>query len=266
MQYGIVFDIKEFAVHDGPGIRTSVFLKGCHLRCAWCHNPEGLQMQPQRLKGTVDDRVAGHRYSAEELATILNRQAEILRSNEGGVTFTGGDPMFQAGFVADVSRRLDRLHVAIDTSGWGSEADFRLLLDCADLFLFDLKLMNRESHRRWIGEDNGPILSNLQLLSTRKIPYILRIPLVPGITDTEENLTAIAETIQGLPGLEYVELLPYNRSAGGKYKACGMSFAPDWDESAPCSTDVHMFSSRGVPVYNNLNVQRPAEDDVEALI
>jgi len=134
----------------------------------------------------------------------------------------------------------------VDTSGWGSESDFQLLVKRSDLVLFDLKCIDPRLHNRWTGAENTQILHNLQLLSTLDIPYIVRVPLVPGITDTVENLSAIASAVQGLPGLEGVELLPYNRSAGGKYKACGMTFLPEWDEFRPCHPRMHIFTSRGV--------------------
>src|SRR5512135_981644 len=102
MTSGIVFDIKEFAIHDGPGIRMTVFLKGCPLTCMWCHNPEGLSMQPQIIRSPAGERLAGKVYEPEQLAALLNGQADILKANEGGVTFSGGEPLFQAEFVAEV--------------------------------------------------------------------------------------------------------------------------------------------------------------------
>src|SRR3990172_969545 len=104
---GIVFDIVEFAVHDGPGIRTTVFLKGCPLDCAWCHNPEGKSSQPQVMLGAAGERIAGKWYTAEALARRLNRQADILRASQGGVTFSGGEPLAQADFLLEVIDRLD---------------------------------------------------------------------------------------------------------------------------------------------------------------
>ena len=107
---GIVFDITEFAVHDGPGLRTTVFLKGCPLRCAWCHNPEGLSAEPQVLRSAGGSRLAGRVYEAEELAELLRRQAPLLHGSGGGVTFSGGEPLAQAAFVAEVIDRLDHMN------------------------------------------------------------------------------------------------------------------------------------------------------------
>jgi pyruvate formate lyase activating enzyme len=242
---GVVFDIREMTVHDGPGLRTTVFLKGCPLRCAWCHNPEGLSPSPQILRSATGERVAGRTYTSVELATILNRQAPLLREN-GGVTFSGGEPLMQAAFVADTIGRLEDLHVTLDTSGHASEEDFRLVVRECDLVLFDLKLMDGEAHHRWTGVDNEFILRNLEVLSRLGRPFVIRVPLVPGVTDTDENLRAIAAHVSTLPGRPCVELLPYNRAAGGKYAACGLEWHPGYDESAPINTNLEPLKNRQV--------------------
>ena len=161
MSSGMVFDVREFAIHDGPGIRTTVFLKGCPLVCAWCHNPEGQSIQPEIVHSPAGERLAGREWTASELAGRLNEQAEILRANEGGITFSGGEPLFQADFVADVIDLLDSQHVLLDTSGYGSRSDFIALLNRSDLVYFDLKLVDPESHTRYTGVDNRTILDNL---------------------------------------------------------------------------------------------------------
>ena len=119
---GVVFDIRELTIHDGPGLRTTVFLKGCPLRCAWCHNPEGRSREPQVLHGPNGDRVAGRSYRADELANLLNRQAPLLI--EGGVSFSGGEPLMQAAFLEGVLERLEGLHVVLGTSGFAPAEDF----------------------------------------------------------------------------------------------------------------------------------------------
>ena len=248
MTTGLIFDIKEFAVHDGPGIRTTVFLKGCPLRCSWCHNPEGILPEPQVMHGPAGERVVGVTYTSSELADILNRQAEILRANEGGVTFSGGELLMQAAFVAEVLDRLDDIHVLLDTSGFGGEDDFRLLAGKSDLVFFDLKLIDPAVHRRYTGVDNGPILRNLRVLATLNVPFVVRVPLVPGVTDTDENLAAIAETVRGLEGMLRVDLLPYNKAAGGKGGACGMEFRPDFDETLEVNANTAIFEQAGLLV------------------
>ena len=119
MTRGIVFDVREFAVHDGPGLRTTVFMKGCPLACMWCHNPEGQSAKPEVIQSAIGNRLAGSEYEPADLAAFLNRQAVIFKANEGGVTFSGGEPLMQAEFVAEVIDLLDELHVLLDTSGYG---------------------------------------------------------------------------------------------------------------------------------------------------
>jgi len=245
---GLIFDIKEFAVHDGPGIRTTVFLKGCPLACSWCHNPEGRSPEPQVLRSPTRTRVVGQRYTSEELAGRLNQQATILRANEGGVTFSGGEPLLQASFVAEVIDQLDDIHVLLDTAGYASESDFELVARRCDLVFYDLKLMDRDLHFRYTGVYNDVIIRNLHILSESGVPFVIRVPLIPGVTDTNENLTAIATTVDGLPGLVRVDLLPYNKAAGGKYKAAGMQFKPDYDESRPLNVNASIFESLAIPV------------------
>jgi pyruvate formate lyase activating enzyme len=249
MLSGMIFDIREFTIHDGPGIRTTVFLKGCPLACMWCHNPEGQSPQPQVMHSRTGDRQVGALMTSQEVAAILNRQAPILRSNEGGVTFSGGEPLMQAAFAAEVIEQLDDLHFLLDTCGYGSDQDFRLLLERIDMVYYDLKLIDPQAHRRYTGCDNDLILSNLRVLSASGVPFVIRVPLVPGVTDTRENQAAIAATVKGLPGLVQVDLLPYNRAAGAKYQAAGMVFHPDYDENNPVSIDLAIFEQAGVKVH-----------------
>jgi pyruvate formate lyase activating enzyme len=245
---GFLFDIKEFAVHDGPGIRTTVFLKGCPLACMWCHNPEGQSCLPQIMHSPAGERLAGEEYTAERLAALLNRQAAILKASGGGVTFSGGEPLLQAQFVANVIDKLCGVHVLLDTSGYGSEKDLRLLLERCQLVFYDLKLIDPVMHRRYTGSDNQLILHNLQVVSASGVPFVIRVPLVPGVTDTEENLCAIARTVGALPGLLRVDLLAYNRAAGAKYPAAGMQFHPDYDEDQPVNIRTDIFSEAGIKV------------------
>lgn len=248
MTTGIVFDIKEFTIHDGPGIRTTVFMKGCPLSCIWCHNPEGQSMRPQTIHSLAGDRLAGREISPRELAALLNEQADILRANEGGITFSGGEPLLQADFVSEVIDLLEGIHILLDTSGCGAEQDFRRLIDRSDLIYFDLKLIDRAMHRRYTGRDNDLILNNLQVLSLSGKPFVIRVPLVPGVTDTDENLASIVQTVCGLAGLLWVDLLPYNQAAGSKYHYVGMDFKPDYDEARPLNINTKLFEQSGVKV------------------
>jgi len=248
MTSGIIFDIKEFAIHDGPGIRTTVFLKGCPMSCMWCHNPEGQSRQPQVIRGPSGDRIAGKKYTAIELAMLLKQQVDILKANEGGITFSGGEPLLQAEFVAEVIDLLDDVHVLLDTSGYGQEADFRRLVNRSDLVFFDLKLIDGKAHQHYTGCDNALIMSNLQLLNEMGKPFVVRVPLVPGVTDANQNLVGIVQTLRGFPDLLRVDLLPYNRAAGSKYQSAGMEFKPDYDESRELNLNTALFEQAGIKV------------------
>lgn len=248
MRSGTVFDIREFTVHDGPGIRTTVFLKGCPLRCSWCQNPEGMSPLPEMMESPSRKRIVGKLYTSEQLSSILNRQASILSDNGGGVTFSGGEPLEQAAFLAEVIDSLGDLHILLDTSGYALESNFRRVVQRCDLVYFDLKLIDRKAHVRHTGVDNSPILRNLSVLASMNVPFVIRVPLIPGVTDTDKNLAAIAGEVSQLSGLIRVDLLSYNRAAGGKYLALRKQFGPTYDESRPVNINLDAFEAAGVNV------------------
>ena len=248
MSCGTVCDIRELTLHDGPGLRTTVFLKGCPLRCSWCHNPEAQGSEPQTIEAAGQRRIVGTRYESAALAALLNRQAPVLREI-GGVTFSGGEPLLQAEFLCEVIERLPGLHIVLDTSGYAETAAIDRVAAKCDLVYYDLKLIDPAMHRRYTGCDNSLILANLRYLSEMGIPFVVRVPLVPGVTDTGANLAAIARTVRGLPGLLRVDLLPYNRAAGGKYPSLGMSFAPGFDESAEVHIETRPFVEAHIDVH-----------------
>ena len=246
MRTGLIFDIQEFAIEDGPGIRTTVFLKGCPLRCQWCHNPESQSSVPQMICSPSGDRLAGVEYTSHELAERLNRQRTLLQAGKGGVTFSGGEPLRQADFLAELIEQLDDLHIILDTSGYGTRRALRMLLKLVHLVYYDLKSTDPRIHQLYTGQSNRPILENLQILSASGVPFVLRVPLVPGVTDTVENLSAIAAVARTLPGLLHVDLLPYNRAAGAKYAAVGIPFQPTFAEDQPVNPRLELFEQAGL--------------------
>jgi pyruvate formate lyase activating enzyme len=249
MLAGIVFDLREFTVHDGPGLRTTVFMKGCPLRCAWCHNPEALSPCPEVVRSASGERLVGKAYTPDSLASILNRQSSILSRAGGGVTFSGGEPLLQADFVSEVIDRLNGIHVTLDTSGHAPTQKFQLVAEKCDLVYFDLKLINPEMHLRFTGVDNSLIHRNLESLSEIGVPFVIRIPLIPGVTDSDENLQSSAEFVAGRKGLLQVDLLPYNRAAGGKYSLLGKTFSPTYDENRRLNVDLAPFERLNIPVH-----------------
>jgi pyruvate formate lyase activating enzyme len=246
MLTGIVFDLREFTIHDGPGLRTTVFMKGCPLRCSWCHNPEGILPDPQWLHSSTGSRRVGVEYSSAQLAKRLNDQSAVLQEAGGGVTFSGGEPLFQAVFVAEVIDQLDGLHVVLDTSGFANREAFRLVAGRVQLVYFDLKLIDAASHRAFTGQDNACIHENLTWLAAMDVPCVIRAPMIPGVTDTEENLAAMGRLVRQFSNVERVDLLPYNRAAGGKYAAAGMVFQPGFDENRPVFDGAAMLQSLGL--------------------
>ena len=228
---GTIFSIEEFAVNDGPGIRTTVFLKGCPLRCAWCHNPEGWSPEPQWLDKKGRKELCGYEISAEDLARKVSRDRDLYRDSGGGVTFTGGEPLSQAEFLCEVMALLPDIHKAVETSGYASPEVFGKVLELADLLLFDIKLADSDLHRRYTGVGNGLILGNLALLRESGKPFVARIPLIPGVNDTPENMEATARLLCDANGLQRVELLRYHKTAGAKYPMAGLPYNPPFDEN-----------------------------------
>ncbi|MGE4285623.1 MAG: radical SAM protein [Phycisphaerae bacterium] len=245
---GIVFDIKEFALNDGPGIRTTVFMKGCPMRCKWCHNPEGLLMEPQLMLSAGHRRLSGKEYDSATLAELLMNNSDVYYESAGGVTFSGGEPLMQAGFVGEVIDRLVDVHVLLDTSGFAEEGVFKKLAEKVDHVYFDVKLIDAESHKKWTGVSNEPILHNLFALDELGVSYTLRVPLVPRVTDTPENLTKIAVLAQKLKNVSELHLLSYNSYAGSKYEAVGLKYEIEAEgEEEQVSTE-QFFSGVIAPV------------------
>jgi pyruvate formate lyase activating enzyme len=242
---GVVFDIKEFSLYDGPGLRCTVFLKGCPLRCSWCHNPEGISPAPEAMLSSSGERTVGRRFSASELAAKLLAYKPLFEGNGGGVTFSGGEPLFQARFVTDVMRRLKgEVHIVLQTSGYAPRSAFASAAEASDIVFFDLKLVDEALHRRHTGAGNSEILGNLKHLDSSGHDYRIRVPLIPGVTDTPENYAAIrgfiSDNLRG--NLRGIDLLPYNSAAGGKYRAVGRIFRPDFDERMPIRVDLDALS------------------------
>ena len=246
---GTIFSIEEFAINDGPGIRTTVFLKGCPLRCEWCHNPEGLSPKPQLMKKKDETVISGTEIEAKELADKLLRYERIFKLNKGGVTFTGGEPLMQADFLLEVLGLIrPQIHCAIETSGYASEDVFRKVLENVDFVLFDCKHTNDELHRRYTGVSNRPILRNLQILIESGKDFVLRIPLIPGVNDTKENMLAVRDLLADAPSLKRVELLRYNKVAGAKYNMVGMTYKPSFDTEAEPQIQADILKEAGIEV------------------
>ena len=234
---GVVFDIKEFALYDGPGLRCTVFMKGCPLRCSWCHNPEGLATEPETMRTAAGERIVGRTYTAVEMAERLLRYRPVFDAVGGGVTFSGGEPLVQHEFVGAVMRLLKgRVNLLLQTSGYAPARVFMETAGLADMVFFDLKVAGPTLHKQYTGVDNEGILSNLAALNRSGLPYRIRVPMIPGVTDTPENYAGLRDFIGKKLhpcNARGMDLLPYNPAAGGKYDAVGRRFAPGFDADKP---------------------------------
>lgn len=228
MSTGIVFDIKEFSINDGPGIRTTVFLKGCPLHCAWCHNPEGINPNPQL--NSLSGAVKGEIWTSEELIKKLKSNMDVFDSSGGGVTFSGGEPTYQYDFLKDCVGGIKGIHLLLDTSGFCEEEKFIRVARLFDHIYFDLKIADDKAHIKYIGVSNKVILNNLKNVCRENLSLTIRLPMIPSITDTETNLSGIANIIESTcPNKTPIHILPYNSFAEGKYSSYGMEYGlKDW--------------------------------------
>jgi len=259
---GIIFDIKKYAIHDGPGIRTTVFFKGCPLDCWWCHNPEGRKPDPETLPAKTSGNDApnskktetvGRVVSAETVIEEINKDIIFYDQSGGGVTFSGGEPMMQPEFLCALLQtcKQNGIHTAVDTCGYAQTEKFAEILDLVDLFLYDLKIMDDQAHIKYTGVSNELILKNLIELSRNGRRVQLRVPLIPGITDPNENLDAIAEFIAPLDNIHEIVLLPYNQLVEHKLNKFKMDHKLGHlriQENAEIQDKVRRFALRGYQV------------------
>jgi pyruvate formate lyase activating enzyme len=215
---GRIFDIKRFSAHDGPGIRSTVFLTGCPLRCAWCHNPEAF---------ACDEVAAGdlrvREITVDSLVRELERDLAFFDRSGGGVTISGGEPLFQADFTIELLRscRTRELHAALDTSGCADPAVLTEAASLANLVLYDLKAMDTTTHARWTGVGNRRILENLLLLDGTGAEVWIRMPLVPGCNDDGRNLDEMTSFLSKTR-FRRISILPFHRIASAKYRRLGL--------------------------------------------
>lgn len=276
---GTLFNLMRFAVNDGPGIRTTVFLKGCPLRCSWCHNPEGQSPKPQLMfaperciccgecvracphqalhwvgEGPVRAaercqlcgaccavcvsearRQIGYQTTVADLVKEIVRDRIVFEESGGGVTFSGGEPLLQPGFLSAMlaACRLEGIRSAVDTCGYARPETFSRVCGLADLLLFDLKLMDEERHRQCTGSGNTMILENLRCALAMGKAVIVRIPVIPGVNDDPENIGATMNFLEAA-GVRNVVLLPYHETGKEKYRrlesAGPMKFTPPPEE------------------------------------
>jgi pyruvate formate lyase activating enzyme len=282
----VIFDVKPYSINDGPGIRITIFLKGCPLSCAWCHNPEGMSPHVQKLyskakcigcgtcvescpkqalkltaDGIVTDtalcdlcgicaavcptkaiEMSGRQVTVEEIMQVIRRETVMMDQSDGGVTISGGEPMMQSDFLIELLDACGRegIHRAVDTTGLSKTQALLEVATRTDLFLYDLKLMDSERHKKFTGVSNGKILENLRVLAESGANINIRIPLIKGVNADEGNIRQSAEFVAALAGeRKFISLLPYHNIAIHKYGKLGQEF--DGGEMAePAACDIEM--------------------------
>ena len=268
---GLISTVQKYSTKDGPGIRSTVFFKGCPMGCLWCSNPELIRSQPDLLYtrekcarcGTCIDtcpqgalsfgeegfilidrmlcngcgncveacpngalELTGKLVTVDELSIELLKDRVFYQTSDGGVTFSGGEPLWQSGFVAQVARRMkaEGIHTTLDTAGDVGWCHFEEVLDFIDLVLFDIKFASREQHRQFTGREDDLILANAQLLSQKGVPMHVRLVMIPGINDSEAEIRARMEIVSSLKSVEQIDILPYHRYGAGKYARLGLEY------------------------------------------
>lgn len=250
MNTAIIFDIQRNSFVDGPGIRTTVFFKGCNLKCKWCHNPESQSSKPQimfykdkctgcgRCRGITEKntefvcfndakQICGKEYTVEEIFNIIQKDKSFYETSNGGVTFSGGECMLQIDFLHKILKKCknNNINTAVDTAGAIPWKYFESIIPYTDLFLYDIKAFNSNVHKEFVGISNELILNNLKKLFEHEATVSIRIPIIPTVNDTVEEMRKIKEFLTPYKPIN-IELLPYHKMGEHKYMALGMNIMP----------------------------------------
>lgn len=224
---GRIFNIQRFSIHDGPGIRTIVFLKGCYMRCAWCCNPESQRYEIETLIEGGKEKTVGKDVTVSEIIDEILLDLPYYRRSGGGLTLSGGEVLAQADFARELLREAKSygLHTAIETAASLPYSEIEKLLPYLDLVLMDIKLMNPEKHREYTGTSNERILENARLLAKSGVELIVRTPVIPGVNDSPEEIRAISTFAKSLGTVREHHLLPYHRLGMDKYDGLGRRYS-----------------------------------------
>jgi pyruvate formate lyase activating enzyme len=222
---GTLLNIQRFSINDGPGIRTTVFFKGCPLCCRWCSNPESQNRYAALADAMEDEAYRGRAYTVGDVMAQVRKDEAFYRQSGGGMTLSGGEPLEQAGFAAALAdaARAEGIHVAVETTGYANPERFQAFLPHVDLLLFDVKHADRERHRAGTGVYNDVILKNLRFAAASGVDTIARIPVIPGFNDDIETARAMARMLADI-GVKTVHLLPFHQFGEAKYDRLGVCY------------------------------------------
>jgi pyruvate formate lyase activating enzyme len=227
---GLIFSVRRYSIHDGPGIRVTFFMKGCPLKCRWCHNPEGISPFPEMVIQTnkIGEREfskneeVGTYYSVEDILEILDKEKVFFKQSKGGITFSGGEPMLQVEFLLEALKECKKngYHTAVDTSGYSSADNCRSIIPFTDLFLFDIKHLDEVKHIESTGVSNTGIIENYRHLLESGKDIMVRIPVIPGFNDDTDHLERLKNFISSTKtaSLKRINLLPFHKTGSSKYK------------------------------------------------
>ena len=224
---GRIFNIQRFSIHDGPGIRTIVFFKGCFMHCAWCCNPESQSYEIQHMIEGGKEKIVGRDVTVEELMPELLADITYYRRSGGGITLSGGEILGQPDFARDLLRACKQhgLHTAVESTANAPVESIAKVLPYLDLFLMDIKHMDSQKHKEYTGAENGLILENARRIAESDVELVIRTPVVPTFNDTAEEIRAISRFAATLPGVKEHHLLPYHRLGQDKYSGLGRNYS-----------------------------------------
>lgn len=216
---GRIFDIQRYSLHDGTGIRTIVFLKGCFLRCRWCCNPESQAYEIEEMVMNGQKKTVGRDVTVEEVMREVRRDLPYYRRSGGGMTLSGGEALSQPDFAEALLRAAseESIHTAIETTGFADKTVLDRVLPYLDQVLMDIKHTDSQKHREFTSRDNGLILDNAKYIAERANELIIRVPVIPTFNDTDREIAAIARFARSLPNVRRLHLLPYHRLGQDKY-------------------------------------------------
>ena len=226
MATGRIFNIQRYSIHDGPGIRTIVFFKGCAMRCAWCCNPESQLFEIQTLIEGDKEKIMGRDVSVADIMPEILADLPYYRRSGGGVTLSGGEVLCQADFAAELLKECKSagLHTAIESAGSLPYNEIEKLLPYLDLYLLDIKHMDSEKHKEYTGKPNELILENAERLAKCGVELIIRTPVIPTFNDSDEDIRRISKFAKSI-GAKAHHLLPYHRLGSDKYKGLGRNYS-----------------------------------------